>query len=250
MAISTMFHLKITISKLGKTQRCPQILSTAPPPINIVREGKGEGALSPASCLMPLHRVESCALATMLLQRASGRKRKREEGIALSDGGHPGSFINKRKVDALLRHLGYRLWLWTLTFGYLLCPLCLKEGFIVHGGSLLPPPSHTVGIFFAPPLLMMRCPHRHSALCACPMLRYWLELYYQEGSSSGSTIGGTAHLFPPFSFILARRSCVLFWFWWESPESGTPKNRQTPNKKSPFFAKMILTPSSSSQFYD
>ena len=79
-----------------------------------------------------MHWAESRALATVLLQRASGRRRRREEGVACNNGSRPSSFDNKR-VDTLLHHLGYRLWLWALTFGYLPCPVpppppCSGEG--------------------------------------------------------------------------------------------------------------------------
>ncbi len=57
----------------------------------------------------PLHaRVEPRMLTTVvLLQRACGKRRRREEGVTLNDGGRPGSFDNERKVNALLHHLGY-----------------------------------------------------------------------------------------------------------------------------------------------
>ena len=54
-----------------------------------------------------MHGVESRVLAIMLLQRAGGRRRWWEEGIAINDSGHPGSYDNKHEVDALLHHLGY-----------------------------------------------------------------------------------------------------------------------------------------------
>ena len=42
-----------------------------------------------------LRGVESCALATMLLQRAGRMRRRWEEGVALNNSGRPGSFDDK-----------------------------------------------------------------------------------------------------------------------------------------------------------
>ena len=97
--------------------------------------------------------AESHALPTVLLQRASGRRRRWEEGVAFNDSGRPGSFDNDCKVDAFLHHLGYQLQLWMLTFGYPTCPSCLplcpawEKGAILLGGSTLLSPLRTVRIF-------------------------------------------------------------------------------------------------------
>ena len=54
-----------------------------------------------------MHGRESCALAIVMLQRADGRRRRREEGFAVNNGGSPGSFNDKCEVDTFLHHLGY-----------------------------------------------------------------------------------------------------------------------------------------------
>ncbi len=76
---------------------------------------------------------------------AEGRweEEKREEGVALNNS-CPDSFEDEWEVEAILHHLGYQLWLWTLTFRYLPCPMCLplrpaqEEGVIAHEGLLSP----------------------------------------------------------------------------------------------------------------
>jgi hypothetical protein len=103
MAISTMPHLKYTINQMGKIQRCPWVSSAAPPP-----RGGGQVVVPRFSAnVRRLRGSESCAVPTVLLHRAGGRRRSSEEGIALNDGGRPGSFNNECKVDGLLLHLVY-----------------------------------------------------------------------------------------------------------------------------------------------
>ena len=166
------------------------------PPTNQYCGGGGGGVVP---CFLSdtrrMRGAESRALATVLLQRAGGRRRRREEGVALNDGGRPGSFNDERKVDALLHHPGYRLRLWTLTFGYPLCPLCLplhpawEEGAIARGGLLLLSPPRATGMRTdivdddpLPPLAFctLRCTF-------CLTSRYWLEFYYPQGISGEST---------------------------------------------------------------
>ena len=81
--------------------------------------GGGGGGVVPrfSSEARRMRGAECCALTTVLLQRAGGRRRRQEEGNALNDGGHPGSFNDKRKISTLLHHLGHQLQLWALTFG-------------------------------------------------------------------------------------------------------------------------------------
>jgi hypothetical protein len=113
-----------------------------------------------------------------------------KEGAVFNDGGRPGSFNNKRKVNAL--HL------WALTFWYPLCPTCLplhpaqEEGTIVCGRLSLPLPllSRTIEIFLQTAVVDDTLPPSPLVFCAlrCGFYltsRYWLKFYYRQGSIDG-----------------------------------------------------------------
>ena len=147
-----------------------------PPTDQYCGGGGGGGGVVPRflSDASRMRGAESPALAAVLLQRAGGRRRRRrwEEGVALNDGGRPGSFYDEREVEALLHHLGYRLRLWTLTFGYPPRPSCLplrparEEGAIARGGSSSSSPLRAVRILLRTAIVDDALPP--SAFCALP----------------------------------------------------------------------------------